>query len=379
MQRKWLWLGFVVLIGALLALLFAQLRDTLQREVFPHNVIAVERGDITLTLDLLGELKPEKEAFLRFPSAGIVKEIFVKEGERVEAGQVLARLEDIEQRLELLRAQQRERPQLSAGMPQFPGISFNLFWDHEIGVRIGTRTLGIDWTVELRLGPQGPPLRLEAAWRWEPLQIESELERLEHEIALHQAQRALDETVLKAPFAGVVSEVRAQKGDRVTEEDSVILLMDWDSWWIEAPVTERDLARLAPGQRAIVTFEAYADLTLPAELIALHFSRPTEQTKQLQARLRLLQSDIRLLPGLTARAAIVLQEAKGVLRVPLESVVEIEGKNLVTRVREGQLEEVEVQTGLSDDRWIEIRSGLAEGDLILENNYQLYEKYHGRP
>lgn len=344
----------------------------------PQNVIAVERGDITLTLELLGELKPEREAFLRFSSRGIIKEILVKEGERVEAGQVLARLEDTEQRLELLRAQQRERPQPSAGMPRFPGMSFNLFWEHELGVRIGTRALGIDWTVELRFGPQGSPFRLGATWSWEPLQPESELERLEHEIALHQAQRALDETVLKAPFAGVVSEVRAQKGDRVTEEGPVMLLIDWNSWWIEASVTERDLARLIPGQRAIVTFEAYEDLTLPAELIAIYFSRLTEQTKQLQVRLRLLQSDARLLPGLTARATIILQEAKGVLRVPLESVVEIGGKNLVTRVREGQLEEVEVQTGLSDDRWIEIRSGLSEGDLILENNYQLYEKYRER-
>lgn len=372
----------LLLAGMTLAFFaFVQPRHSSQQEFFSQNVITVERGDIVLTLELLGNLQPERQVLLRFPVSGTVAEVLVKEGESVQANQVLARLEDAKQRLELLRAQQGDRQTSvpSSRMPLFPGVSLNFFWEHEMGIRVGTRVFGIDWTVKLRSSAQGPQLHFEANWAWEPAQAQSEIERLERELALHRAQRALDETVLRAPFAGVISEVRVHKGDRVAEEEPAVLLMDLSGWWVEAPVAERDLGQLRPGQQSTVTFEAYPDLALPAELMAVRFSRSAEQTKQLQAHMRLLQDDPRLLPGLTARAIVVLHEVQGVLRIPLEAIVEVDGKSLVTRVREGQLEEVEVQTGVSDDRWIEVRAGLAEGDRILANNYLLYEKYRGRP
>lgn len=383
-RRKWPWIALVILMGTALTFFgFVQPRreSNSQPEFFAQNVITVERGDILLTLELTGELRPEREAFLRFPITGTIAEILVKERESVQAGQALARLEDAEQQLELLRAQQGPRQTLDSPskFPLFPGVSLTTSWGRELGIQLGTRALGIDWTLELTGSAQGAQWQLKADWVWTPTRPRSELERLEHELALRRAQAALDETELRAPFAGVVGEVRLHKGERVTEEDSVLTLLDLSSWWVEASVAERDLALLAPGQQATVSFEAYTDLVLPAELIDVRFSRPTEQTKQLRARLRLLQEDSRLMPALTARMIVILREAKNVLRVPLEAVVEMDGKHLVTRVREGQLEEVEVHPGLSDDRWMEIRSGLAEGDQILANNYQLHEKYRGRP
>lgn len=371
------------MIGAILAFYgFLQLsrRGDSKPELFGQDWIAVERGDILLTLDLVGELRPEQETFLRFPTHGIVAEILAREGENVQAGQALARLEDTEQKLQLLRAQQSPRQDTNAKMPLFPGVNLNASLGSAAEIQLGTRALGIDWTLALIYSAQGPQWHLDANWAWTPAHPESEAERLERELALQRAQAALDETVLYAPFAGVIGELRVHRGSRVTPEgDPVITLLDLSRWWVEAAVAERDLARLLPGQRATVTFEAFPDLTLSAELAGVHVSRPTEQVKQLKARLRILQDDPRLIPTLTARATVILQKAKNVLRVPLEAVAQVRGRSLVTRVRAEQLEEVEVKTGLSDDRWIEIRAGLAEGDLIVANNYQLYEKYRFRP
>lgn len=354
-------------------------------EFLAQNVIAVERGDVIQTLELAGELRPEREVILYFPVEGIVKEVLVREGAVVQAGQELVRLEDAERRLELLRAKQEYRHQDLYGgrkLPAFPALSLNFFSRaQEVGVRLGTRALGIDWTVELVRSPQGQPeLRFEADWVWAPAVPESELERLERELALRRAERALEETILRAPFVGMVSEVWVRQGDRVSEVDAILRLVDRSGWVVEASVAERELARLVPGQKAIITFEAYPQLKLEAEVETVQFSvseapRGERGSKQLQVHLRLLQSDPRLLAGLSARVSLITQEARSVLRVPLEAVVEANDKHLVTRVLDNKQEEVEVQVGLSDERFIEIRSGLQEGDRILANNYRLYEKY----
>ncbi|MFS8572047.1 MAG: efflux RND transporter periplasmic adaptor subunit [Clostridia bacterium] len=328
-MRRWIWvlLGVIIIGGGLYA--WASTARTSggarQAAVQQRMYIPVERSTIVRTLSYSGSLEPAQDETLTAGSAGWIKEVRVAKGDRVKAGDVIARLDDTEAQLELMRAR-REYEQAKM---------------------------------------ESPAIVVE-----------------ERRLALLSAERRLSGTAVTAPFDGVVVDLYVREGDSVTSQAQIARLVDVSSYKVTLTVDQNDLVNLAVGQDVFVRPDAFRGMVLVGRIEEIGFlPTSTDGTTTYPVVIRIDASQAEeagfagLRPGMSVEAEIVIASAENVLVVPIASIVEAGRQQLVTRVGpDGTEEVVEIETGLSDGLYVEVRSGLSEGDLIVANNYLLFEQ-----
>lgn len=286
--------------------------------VSPTVSIPVQRATLTRSLSFSGKLSPVRQATLTAPAATRVVEVGASDGAFVREGELIVAFDDTQARLSYLQAQR----------------------DYEQS-------------------------RLEAT----PAVIEEKL------ISLDLARRNYEATKITAPFSGVVSGLTLRPGDAVSNGATVAKLIDLSSYQVTVDISERDLGYISPGQTVYVTVTALPGLRLTGRVERVGWE-PSSSGDVVTYPVTVVIDDApsSLRPGMSAQVDIVIQEARDVLAVPLEAVAEAGPLAFVTRVTpQGGEEVVQVTTGMSDGRYVEIRSGLAEGDRILVNNYALYQ------
>ena len=177
----------------------------------------------------------------------------------------------------------------------------------------------------------------------------------------------LAQTVLRAPFAGVVTRRDARAGELVTAGTPVLALISEAAFEIEAFVPEADIAKLSIGDTASTTLDAYGDAAVfTARLTSID---PAETVVEGVSTYRVVAqftaSDERIKSGMTANLDIETDRRVGVLAIPFRTLTG-NGRQRVRVQRGGTVETVTVEAGLrgSDGR-VEILSGLAEGDVVV--------------
>lgn len=281
------------------------------------NIVTVTKKDIVRTVAAFGEVFPKEEIVLRFKTGGIVQEIVVHEGERVQKNQILARLSNAQQELKLLQAKNAyEAAQISA-----------------------------------------PP-------------SEVQIKELEYKIA----QEEYEYTILKAPWDGEVIAIHVQEGDNITgstmgSSTDIMTLLNRDEMFVTVDIDEVDIREIAVGQKARVTFEAYPDEQFDAEVSSINYRAVAKgSTKAVAVTLKLLQNDPKIKPGFSAKAEIIVAHVTDALQVPLAAIRTVGGKSFVALVRGTTVEQVEVRVGLTTTEVAQILSGLQEGDRVLAVN-----------
>jgi macrolide-specific efflux system membrane fusion protein len=286
------------------------------------NTVVVTRKDLARTVAAFGEVFPKEEIVLRFKTNGIVQEVLVSEGQRVQKDQVLARLSNAQQELRLLQAENAyEAAKISA-----------------------------------------PP-------------NEVQLKELEYKIA----QEEYEYTMLKAPWDGEVIAISVREGDSVTPATDILILLNRDEMFVTVDIDEVDIREIALGQKARITLEAYPDLQLLAEVSEIGYRAIAKgSTKAVPVTLKLLQNDPRMKPGFSAKAEIIVAEVKDALQVPLSAIRTVGGKSFVGLVKGTAIEQVEVRIGLTTTEAAQILSGLQEGDRVLAVNAQTRQSQQQR-
>lgn len=182
----------------------------------------------------------------------------------------------------------------------------------------------------------------------------------------------LEKSRVRAPFAGVVAEINGELGEYVTPTPlgiptlPPIDLLDVSCLYVSAPIDEVDAPAVQVGQVARVSLDAFRETKFPAKVRRI---APYVLDKEKQARTVEVEVELDdpaalpgLLPGYSADVEILLQSKSAVLRVPSRAVLE-GGKVLL--YRHGVLEEKRFRAGLADWDYTEVLDGLAEGDLIV--------------
>ncbi len=332
--------------------------------------VVVTRGDIINTISSSGEVKAIRAMDLTFEKGGKVKSVLIEENQEVEKGQVIAELDDQEQRLALVQAEnQYKRDQITSS----------------------------------------------------PSDIE------ESNINLEIAESNLDKTKLKAPFAGIIYDIDLEEEELIGASQVVAKLIDNSGYEIDVSVDEVDIRLVKEGQDVNITFNAYPELMLRGKVRRLSPVAEEDQgvvTLPVTIELTDQDQDERVKPGLTATADIIVAKAENVLKVPLLAVFEPEDEELiaklvndlprpapvetesvtkppegvpqpartervtkppegvpqpakiklVTKLVDGVPQPVPVMTGVANDTEVEIIRGLQEGDKILANNYQMFQQ-----
>ena len=285
-------------------------------------------------LQATGYVTARREATVSAQITGALKQVLIEEGERVESGQVLARLDDTAQHAALTQAQ----AQLAAARALLAQYQAQL----EQAQRDLKRSQGL--------------FEADAVSRQDAEQARTQADALgaqvaaqEKQIDLAQAQVdgarvQLDYTVIRAPFSGVIVAKAAQPGEIVSPMSAgggftrtgVGTIVDMDSLEIEVDVNEAYINRVQPRQSVRAVLDAYPNWAIPAHVIAII---PTADRSKatVKVRIGLDQKDARVLPDMGASVSFLepvdpvqssAPKPKGVF-VPTSAVVERDGHSVV--------------------------------------------------
>lgn len=289
----------------------------------------VHRGALTEQVSLRARLAPARTADLFSPADGRLKRVYVRPGQVVAEGQLLADLFTAEAEYQLEQAR----------------------------IQVEKARLAVETATYKRQFTASPEAQAEVKSR--------ELDLQSAQLTLARWERAVADSRITAPFAGQVTAVNAKPGEVVAAYSPVVSLADPSELVIEADVSASDLERLAVGQSVRLEFSGMAE-GASGTLVAL----PDAKVRAAGANNQPMR--VRILPsqpvtvgamGAVGRASIILQEKKGVLLLPKAGVRQFSGRTYV--LTKEPRREVDVVLGLEGETDWEIVKGLAEGDQVL--------------
>ncbi len=186
------------------------------------------------------------------------------------------------------------------------------------------------------------------------------------------ARVSLEKTVLRAPFDGVVAEVRTEIGEWITPSPPglpippVMVLLDSGTGYVSAPMDEVDVGRVHAGQAVRITFDAFPGRSFAGKVrrVAPYVHDAQEQNRIFEIEAELDDQDFArsLSPGISADVEVILAVKDGVLRIPSSAV--LEGDRVLV-ARGDRLESRPVALGLKNWQFAEVRKGLRPGDAVV--------------
>jgi multidrug resistance efflux pump len=193
------------------------------------------------------------------------------------------------------------------------------------------------------------------------------LVRLIDECSLHARRPGL---VVYEEFLGANPRRKIRVGDRVTGSQGLVTIPEVDRMLLEASVGEGEVHRVRPGQTAKVRVEAFPNLRLDGRVVRVgtlarsSIDRPFDDKRfDLIIELDTTAGDLR--PEMTASADVAVGAREGVLVVPVNAVFERQGSFVAHIVNASGVDTRRIEIGASNDRLVEVTTGLREGDRVM--------------
>lgn len=186
---------------------------------------------------------------------------------------------------------------------------------------------------------------------------------------LEAAQATLNYSRLLAPFAGTITIVDPMAGDQVMPNTSGFRVDDLSHLLVEVQVSEVDINSVTVGQPVVVTFDAVLGREYHGKVVDVsRVGTSIQSVVNFNVTVELTDPDADVRPGMTASVTITIQSLDNVLLVPNRAVHLVNSQRVVYVLRNGQLSEIPVTLGASDDTSSEVTSGdLIEGDTLVLN------------
>jgi RND family efflux transporter MFP subunit len=265
-------------------------------------------GGAGSVLDASGYVTARRQATVSAKITGKVTEVLIEEGQRVKEGAVLARLDDTEAKAQLTLA----RAQLAAARSQEGEIRALLAQaerDHARQQELHARQLVAAQTLDAALA-QRDMLRARLANNVQQVRVAAE--------SVSVAEVQLDNTVIRAPFSGVVIAKSAQPGEMISPisagggftRTGIGTIVDMDSLEIQVDVNESFINRVTAEQPVEATLNAYPDWKIPGSVIAII---PTADRSKatVKVRIAIKSKDPRIVPDMGARVAFLTTQPAG--------------------------------------------------------------------
>ena len=315
-------------------------------------------GSAGASLDASGYVVARRRATLTAKIQGKVLEVNFEEGQKVKTGDVVARLDDSNYQASLHQAQALEI-QAKAALD-----NASRYYTRYQGLR-AQNAISTDLVENQRILYDTARTQLGVT---------------QAQVAM--AQAALRDTVVRAPFSGVVTVKVAQVGEVVAPQASgggdtrtgILTIVDMDSLEVQVDVSENYIERVQVDGEAVIHLDAFPDWDIPGSVIAVI---PTADKSKgtVAVRVRIKSKDPRILPDMAARVGFMSAPEKGVTQtvsrvtVPPSAVI-ANGKTGSVFVigAEDKIEKREVALGLKTPQAVTILSGLSAGDRLASDN-----------
>ncbi len=309
-------------------------------ELAAADVLRVQTLELVQSLAIAGPLRASNSAFVKARVAGELQGLVLREGDRVSAGQVVARIDATESQARVRQAQQ----QAEAARAQVD-IARRSFDNNRSLVEQG-------FISKTALDTSAASLAAaEASFR--AAQAGADL-----------ANKSLEDTVLRAPMAGVVAQRLAQPGERLAVDTRILEIVDLSRLELEASLSPADSLLVQPGQEAVLSIEG-ASQTLSAKVLRVNPSA-VAGSRAVLAYLA-VQSNPGLRQGLFAQGRLSIGKLQ-VLAIPLAAVRTDKPLPYVLLIQDGAVVHQTVELGArgeqADQTMVGIK-GLPERAVIL--------------
>jgi RND family efflux transporter MFP subunit len=373
-------LALAIVVAAIGGGVWAWLRIPRAVEVKTVTARAVAGGSAAgAVLDASGYVTARRQATVSSKVTGKVTEIHVEEGMKVQAGQVLARLDD-----------STARRQLALSEAQSASASRGL---QETEVRLKEARLNQKRTRDLLKEGVSTQSQLDAAdAQVDSLAARLEVQRQDAEVARRQVavyRQSLDDLVIRAPFSGVAISKDAQPGEMISPVSAgggftrtgICTLVDMTSLEIEVDVNEAYINRVRDAQRAVAVLDAYPDWQIPAQVITT-VPAADRQKATVKVRLAFDQLDPRILPDMGVKVSFLsdeketaVAETKPKVLIP-KVAVRGDDQPFVFIVQGGKVERRAIRTAPATGEDVAVVSGLSGGEqVVVEGPEQLEDGY----
>jgi RND family efflux transporter MFP subunit len=323
----------------------------------------------TALLNASGYVTPRRRATIAAKITGRVIGVYFDEGVHVKEGQILAKLDDSDVKRALDSAvadRNSTRAQIA---------------DYE--VQLKNAELLVHRSKELQAaGVQSQEILDNAVTSADSLRAKIALTKEQvaaAESRINEAQQAVDNTVIRAPFEGIVVSKDAQVGEMVSPisagggftRTGIATIVDMNSNEIEVDVNEAYIARVLPEQRVTAVLDAYPDWQIPSKVRTV-IPTADRQKATVKVRISFIKLDPKILPDMGVKVTFLGDEPKKqagavepVATVPTAALRDDNGSRIVYIVKDNKLERRAVKPGNPRGSDTEIFAGLIPGDLVV--------------
>lgn len=313
-------------------------------EFAQRDLYIVEPRTLERTLPLTGTLSPLTEATVKAKVAGELVEVAVREGESVRQGQVLARIDQTEVRA---RVAAREAD-VAASRAQLVWADKNRSTQKALLDKAFISQNAFD---NIQSSYDVAVARLRSA-----------------EAELVVARKSLGDSVLLAPFPGIVAQRHVQPGERVALDAKVITVVNLSRLELEAAVPAVEIGRLRVGQEVAFRIDGFGERAFGGRIERINPST-LSGSRSINVYAVIDNPEGELRGGLFAQGAVSLERVEGALVVPASAVREEIGQTFVYAIEDGLLKRKNVTVGAADAGGrVQVLQGLAAGERIVRVN-----------
>jgi HlyD family secretion protein len=399
-RKKWIFIAVFILIAVVVSVAGLKGGDD-RMEV---TIKEVKRGDITSIVTATGKIQPEIEVVISSEVPGEIVELPVKDGDAVAKGDLLVRVNP-----DTLEAQVKQQEASLASTQAGSAQRRAEMLQAELDLNRIEDLFNKEFATQDELEQARTRLEVSKAAH------ESSLFQIKRqEMQLKEANDQLAKASIYSPITGTVVSLTSEMGDRVVGTGQfagteIMRVANLKNMEVQVDVSEADIVNVAIGNKATIEVDALPKDELDGIVTEIANSaqstgqRSQEQLTTFAVRIKLTDPSERLRPGMTATADIETDTVEDVVKVPLGSVVvrpkrELEkdqedaeevsetdestnGENgdeekkddrvrVVFLAKDGKAVLTKVETGIADRDFIEIKSGVAEGDRIITGSYR---------
>jgi len=338
----------------------------------PEVVVAVAEkpdSDRPALLNASGYITPRREATVAAKITGRVTGIFFDEGVHVHDGQVLATLDDSD----VQRALESAKADRDATQASIEDLEVQLkYADLELDRAVKLEAQGVESTEFLDTA-RANDNSLRAKISLAKAQV------LAGDSRIREAQQAVDNCVIRAPFDGVIVSKDAQIGEMVSPMSAgggftrtgIATEVDMNSLEIEVDVNEAYIARVTPGQPVTAILDAYPDWQIPSRVRTVIPTADREKAT-VKVRISFLKLDPRMLPDMGIKVAFLGdappdtgKSASAAVVIPADAVHDDNGEKIVFLLKEDHVERQAITLGQTRGSDVEVVAGLAAGDSVV--------------
>lgn len=385
LDRRWLWLGIVIVTIAVFFLV-----RSLTREHLLVHAARAEGAALVSTISTNGRVEPEINYELHSPLATTVNAIYVQPGDQVKAGQLLMTLDDTQalaseaaaesamqsaqaaMQATLKNGSQQERQTMAADMErarlereqarQSLAALTKLKASGAASASEVAAALERLRVAEINLKALGQS----AEHRYSPAEVASARAALaDAKVHLAAAQRVVAETAVRAPASGTIYSLDVAPTEFVEEGKQLLQLADLHREQVMAYFDEPEIGQLAVGQKIQIKWDAKPELVWNGHIERTPVTVINLGTRSVgEALVKIDDADGQLLPDTNVTVTVTISNQPNALTIPREALHIENGKTFVYRIVNGGLQKTYVTTGTINLTQVAILSGLKEGDLL---------------